>query len=160
MVTPGNHNSSELLSQEHLLDTEAAKMPGMKPGTLRKWRLLGVGPRYRKFCRVVRYSELDLKAWLESRPAGSWTPLNLIRMGRTLPKSQSGTLAVVGGSQEISWTFAARIEPGMYRASCRSAKVYYDRQFKRWVCAVQSNILDSSGAMFLAQLTWYLKLGS
>jgi hypothetical protein len=38
--------------------------------------------------------------------------------------------------------------------------VYYDRQFKRWVCAVQFDILDGSLTEVLARLTWYLNLGS
>jgi integrase len=50
---------------------------------------------------------------------------------------------------EISWTFAARIEPGEYPAYCRSVSIYRDGQFKRWVCAVQFDALDTRPAYYL-----------
>jgi hypothetical protein len=61
---------------------------------------------------------------------------------------------------EISWRYAPRIETGQYPAYSRSAKVYRDRQFKRWVCAVQFDVTDRSLVHVLARLTWYLNLGS
>jgi hypothetical protein len=38
--------------------------------------------------------------------------------------------------------------------------VYRDKGFRRWVCAVQFDILDGSLINVLARLTWYLNLGS
>jgi hypothetical protein len=38
--------------------------------------------------------------------------------------------------------------------------VYRDGQFKRWVCAVQFDVLDGSLTRVIARLTWYLNLGS
>lgn len=38
--------------------------------------------------------------------------------------------------------------------------MYWDKQFKRWVCAVQFDVLDSSLLEVIAQLTWFLNLGS
>ena len=62
---------------------------------------------------------------------------------------------------EISWAFIPRIQPGEYRAFSRSAAIYRDRQFKRWVCAVQFSILnDSLMPEVMARLTWYLNLGT
>lgn len=61
---------------------------------------------------------------------------------------------------DISWRYCARIEPGEYPAYARSARVYRDGQFKRWVCAVQFDILDASLTEVIARLTWYLNLGS
>src|SRR5215467_3212942 len=75
-------------------------------------------------------------------------------------KPQREKLAVVGKSPEISWTHLERLEPGEYPAYSRSAKVYRDRQFKRWVCAVQFDVFDESLMNVLARLTWYLNLGS
>jgi hypothetical protein len=37
---------------------------------LRKWRLLGKGPRYVKVGNRVRYSPEDLAGWLATQPAG------------------------------------------------------------------------------------------
>jgi hypothetical protein len=61
---------------------------------------------------------------------------------------------------EISWDYTPRLEPGVYRAYCRSAKVYLDGQFKRWVCAVQFDVLGSELSEVLGRLTWFLNLGS
>jgi len=61
---------------------------------------------------------------------------------------------------EVSWTYTPRIQPGEYPAYSRSAVSYFDRQFKRWVCAVQFDVLSESLEEVLARLTWYLNLGS
>ena len=61
---------------------------------------------------------------------------------------------------EIIWRHCARIEPGNYPAYSRSAKAYFDHQFKRWVCVVQFDILDDARTKLLARITWYLNLGS
>lgn len=61
---------------------------------------------------------------------------------------------------EIVWDYAARLEPGTYRAYCRAAKIYRDGQFKRWVCAVQFDILNENLNKKLGRLTWFLNLGS
>ena len=48
-----------------LTDCEAAEVCGVKVGTLRKWRLLGNGPRYLKVGRrSVRYLVSDLQEFL------------------------------------------------------------------------------------------------
>jgi hypothetical protein len=60
---------------------------------------------------------------------------------------------------EISFPFNPRIPAGEYLAYCRSATIYRDRQFKRWVCAAQFDVFDGS-LLMLAGLTWYLNLGS
>jgi hypothetical protein len=60
---------------------------------------------------------------------------------------------------EISWAFVPRIQPGDYPNFSRSATIYWDRQFKRWVCAVQFSILNDSLTEAVARLTWYLNLG-
>ena len=60
---------------------------------------------------------------------------------------------------EIAWAFVPRIAPGDHPAISRGASVYRDRQFKRWVCAVQFDILSSSLMEVTARLTWFLNLG-
>lgn len=54
----------------YMQDTQAALILGLRPNTLRKWRVLGRGPRYRKLGRSVRYSASDLEEWLNTRPTG------------------------------------------------------------------------------------------
>lgn len=60
---------------------------------------------------------------------------------------------------EVGWNYVPRLTPGEYRAYCRSAKIYRDRGFKRWVCAVQFDVLDGN-LNKLARTTWFLNLGS
>jgi predicted DNA-binding transcriptional regulator AlpA len=38
--------------------------------TIRRWRLLGQGPKFRKIGASVRYRSGDITAWVESRPTG------------------------------------------------------------------------------------------
>lgn len=38
----------------------AARMLGLSPHTLARWRWIGQGPAYRKFGKSVRYSRADL----------------------------------------------------------------------------------------------------
>ena len=60
---------------------------------------------------------------------------------------------------EISWTYVPRIEPGEYPAFSRFSKIYRDKQFKRWVCAIQFDVLNDSLLETVARLTWYLNMG-
>ena len=76
------------------------------------------------------------------------------------PKKRPGLAIVRRAEPEISWRYCDRIEPGEYRAQSRSAKVYRDGCFRRWVCAVQFDVLDDSLIVVVARLTWYLNLGS
>jgi len=60
---------------------------------------------------------------------------------------------------EITWQHVPRLEPGEYKAYCRTAKIYRDREYKRWICAVQFDVLNDN-LQVQARLTWYLNLGS
>ena len=54
---------------ENFNDTEnaAKKLSGdggkLSPRTLEKWRVLGMGPAFRKFGKKVLYADSDLEAW-------------------------------------------------------------------------------------------------
>lgn len=67
-----------------LTDTEAAESCGLKPSTLRKWRLRGRGPRWRHFGRAVRYLVADLEEWQRTQPSGGG---DVKRGGLYLPES-------------------------------------------------------------------------
>jgi predicted DNA-binding transcriptional regulator AlpA len=60
-----NHATTPLLN-----DIQVAQLLGISVASVRRFRLLGSGPRYLKISSAVRYRPEDLKAWLESRPAG------------------------------------------------------------------------------------------
>jgi len=60
-----------------LRSTEAAKEIGIKDQTLRKWRLLGKGPRYIRLgvgaTSPVAYRREEIERWLESQTYQSTT---------------------------------------------------------------------------------------
>jgi DNA-binding transcriptional MerR regulator len=47
-------------------ENEAAELLGCTVSALRKWRTLGKGPAFCRVGRLVRYSELDLSAFLDA----------------------------------------------------------------------------------------------
>jgi len=47
-----------------------ASICGLSAAAIRRWRLLGKGPRYIKISSTVRYRLEDVKSWLETRPSG------------------------------------------------------------------------------------------
>lgn len=57
-------NGIETLLNEH----DVARITGLSIASVRRWRLLGIGPKYIKIGAAVRYKPEDLAAWLETRP--------------------------------------------------------------------------------------------
>jgi len=56
---------------ETLLDEkELSRLLRVSIGTLRFWRAVDRGPRFRKVGQLVRYAPSDVQAWLNSRPIG------------------------------------------------------------------------------------------
>jgi hypothetical protein len=53
-----------------LKDSEVAKLLGQSVRTLRKNRLLGRGPRFRRLGRSVRYHPADLRAYIDACSVG------------------------------------------------------------------------------------------
>lgn len=50
-----------------LNDVEASQLLGLRPQTLRNWRIARKGPPYHKFGRAVRYRVEDLEKWFTSK---------------------------------------------------------------------------------------------
>ena len=46
---------------------QAAAALGLRPQTLAEWRTRGIGPRYRKYGRAVRYSMTDIVAYADAQ---------------------------------------------------------------------------------------------
>jgi predicted DNA-binding transcriptional regulator AlpA len=67
MATP--NNTPEKLLNEH----DVARITGLSVASVRRWRLLRLGPRYIKIGAAVRYKAEDIAAWLETRPTGGQT---------------------------------------------------------------------------------------
>lgn len=51
----------------NLTTVEAANWLRLSPRTMEKWRVLGGGPRFRKFGTDVVYALSDLQAWSDGR---------------------------------------------------------------------------------------------
>lgn len=64
------NRSRETDLKQHIRDVQAAAALGLKVSTLRKWRGLGKGPKWRRFSRAVVYDTRDLQAWVERQPSG------------------------------------------------------------------------------------------
>ena len=55
-------------SASQLLDTHAlANRLTNKPNTIEGWRIKGIGPRYIKIGRLVRYRIEDVEVWIEAQ---------------------------------------------------------------------------------------------
>jgi hypothetical protein len=67
---------------QYLNNDEAAHVLNLSPRTLEKFRVIGGGPRFRKFGRRVVYSAQDLEAWAEARACDS-TSDYLVRQVRS-----------------------------------------------------------------------------
>jgi hypothetical protein len=52
---------------KYLTNDEAASFLRLSPRTLEKQRVIGGGPRFRKFGRRVMYAVVDLEAWADAR---------------------------------------------------------------------------------------------
>ncbi|MGU5540923.1 helix-turn-helix domain-containing protein [Aeromonas hydrophila] len=53
--------------QRYLTNDEAAEYLRLSPRTLEKQRVIGGGPRFRKFGRRVMYAVADLDTWADQR---------------------------------------------------------------------------------------------
>ena len=59
--------AQEKKAQELLDTSELADLLTNKSNTIEGWRIKGVGPRYIKIGRLVRYRIEDVEAWLEAQ---------------------------------------------------------------------------------------------
>ena len=66
----------------YLSNDEAAHVLKLSPRTLEKFRVIGGGPRYRKFGRRVVYSVQDLETWADARACDSTSDYLLRLIGR------------------------------------------------------------------------------
>lgn len=63
-------NNTALTEKRGLTDIESAHLLGVSVPTMRRWRLLGQGPRFRKFGGAVRYFREDIEAFIVGAPSG------------------------------------------------------------------------------------------
>lgn len=60
---------------------------------------------------------------------------------------------------DIAFRHNDRIEPGEYPAYCRSTQLFFDDHFRRWILAVQFDVLDDALLSTVARLTKFFNLG-
>ncbi len=68
-------NQIESLLNEH----DVARITGMSLASVRRWRLVGRGPRFLKIGASVRYQPEALQAFLNSRPMGGESPVSEVQ---------------------------------------------------------------------------------
>jgi len=69
-----------LATKRFITDVEIEHAYGIPRKTLQNWRVLGKGPRFRKFGSGVRYKVSDVEAWVESLPSGgAGVPASAVR---------------------------------------------------------------------------------
>ena len=66
-ATPLQSAAAAAQPQRYLTNDEAAEYLRLSPRTLEKQRVIGGGPRFRKFGRRVMYAVADLDAWADQR---------------------------------------------------------------------------------------------
>jgi hypothetical protein len=59
-----------LAANQFRTDIQLEGQFGIPRKTWQNWRVLGKGPRFRKFGSGVRYKVSDVEAWIESLPSG------------------------------------------------------------------------------------------
>lgn len=64
------NNAFATTERRSYTDIEAAQLLGMSTATMRRWRLTGQGPQYRKLGGSVRYFAEDIEAFIASAPTG------------------------------------------------------------------------------------------
>jgi hypothetical protein len=65
--------------RRYLSNDEAADFLQLSPRTLEKQRVVGGGPRFRKFGRRVVYALDDLVSWAEARGCDSTSDANYVQ---------------------------------------------------------------------------------
>ena len=67
LVQQNSQSSAPKPVSKYLTNDEAASYLRLSPRTLEKQRVIGGGPRFRKFGRRVMYAVADLEAWADAR---------------------------------------------------------------------------------------------
>jgi predicted DNA-binding transcriptional regulator AlpA len=65
-----------------LTEAQAADYLSLSMRTLQAWRVRGVGPKFCRLGRAVRYRLADLAAWLDTHAANSTTEADAREVGQ------------------------------------------------------------------------------
>jgi hypothetical protein len=73
-----------------MTEQEVSRRLSVSVASLRRWRLLRRGPAFVKVGSLVRYSLVDLEAWLASLPTGGAASGRGLLSGRPAREVESG----------------------------------------------------------------------
>lgn len=59
-----NKTKEEVEMDEILTDVQVAELLNLSPSAIRAWRFKGIGPRWFKLARSVRYLKSDVYEWI------------------------------------------------------------------------------------------------
>jgi Helix-turn-helix domain len=95
---PPNRQAARYLS-----NGEAAEFLRLSPRTLEKQRVIGGGPRFRKFGRRVMYALVDLESWADARSFGmtsdpEYTEATAVRAKRSLASQRAPHVPIGRGT--------------------------------------------------------------
>jgi hypothetical protein len=77
------NRSKDISGKRYLDEFEVEAIYGISHRTLQDWRMLGTGPRYRKFGTRVKYQVVALEEWIEQQPeGGDGVEASAIKRGR------------------------------------------------------------------------------
>ena len=64
------HKPAIEITRGGITDVETANRLGVSVATVRRWRLLNQGPKFRKFGGAVRYMPEDIEAFIQGSESG------------------------------------------------------------------------------------------
>lgn len=73
MITSHSRERESVANQQLqslLNEHDVSRITGLSVASVRRWRVLGQGPRFLKIGASVRYRPEDLEAFLNTRPTG------------------------------------------------------------------------------------------
>ena len=86
--------------------------------------------------------------------------LTLMRDAVIMVKRAERPMPQIAREPEISYQRLDRLEPGTYSAYCRKAQTFRDRVYRRWICAVQFDVMSDDLLRVIGRVTLFLPLGS
>jgi hypothetical protein len=77
----------------------------------------------------------------------------------TAPARKLGPRLVGQSEPQITHDSYERISPGQYQAYCRSARIYRDPGFRKWLCVLRWEVLDAGNLSKIARVPQWLYIG-
>jgi hypothetical protein len=76
------HNGEPRVLPQFMNEKKLSIITGVPIKTLQRWRLQGVGPKWRRFMGSVRYSTRDVEDFVSSSPSGGGNMVSAASTGK------------------------------------------------------------------------------